>query len=472
MAALNYDELGLKCGIEIHQQLEGKKLFCDCLTEIRKDNPDFKIVRRLRASAGEIGRVDQAALYEQKKQKYFIYQGYNDITCDVELDEEPPHPVNQEALKTILQVAKMLNCRIVDEIQVMRKTVIDGSNTSGFQRTMLIGMNGFVKVGNRKIRIESVCLEEEACQIIKRTKEYDIYNLSRLGIPLIEIATSADIKTPEEAREVASKIGMILRSTGACKRGIGSIRQDVNLSIKGGARVEIKGFQDYRSIPKIMNYEIERQLKLIKQGKKPEEQVRKAEPDFTTSYLRPMPGMDRMYPETDIPSIKPDVREIKTVRTIEQRTKELVKKHNISNDLASQLVKQEIDFKDYANKYKNLKPKFIADILINAPKEIKARFNKEINVFEYADELFSRADSEIIPISAVFEILTEIAHGKKPDYDKYKGVSDEELEKEIINLIKNNKDAPIKALMGMVMAKYRGKIDGKKAIEFLKKHKK
>ncbi|KYK27334.1 hypothetical protein AYK26_03690 [Euryarchaeota archaeon SM23-78] len=467
---LDYEKLGLKIGIECHQQLEGHKLFCNCPTEIRKDNPDFKITRRLRASAGEVGRVDQAALYEQQKHKYFVYHAYNDITCNVELDEEPPHPVNQEALKAALQVAKMLNCKIVDEIQVMRKTVIDGSNTSGFQRTMLIGMNGFVEVGNRKIGIESACLEEEACQIIERKKEYDVYNLSRLGIPLIEIATSADIKTPEEAREVAAKIGMILRSTGKCKRGIGSIRQDVNLSIKGGARVEIKGFQEYKSIPKIMNYEIERQLKLIKQGKKPEEQVRKAEPDFTTSYLRPMPGMDRMYPETDIPTIVPEIKDVKIVKTIEEKTKELEKNYDISKDLASQLVKQNIDFENYVNKYKNLKAKFIADTLINAPKEIKKRFGKEINVFEYAHDLFARADSGDIPSSAVFEILTEIAHSKKPDYDKYKGISDKELEKEIAELIKKNPDAPIKALMGMLMAKYRGKVDGKKAMDLLKKH--
>jgi len=470
MAALDYEELGLKCGIEIHQQLEGKKLFCNCPTEIRKGEPDFKVVRRLRASAGEEGKVDQAALYEQEKQKYFIYHGYNDITCDVELDEEPPHPVNQEALRTALLVAKMLNCMIVDEVQVMRKTVVDGSNTSGFQRTMLIGMNGFIEINQRRIGIDTVCLEEEACQIIKRTKEYDIYNLSRLGIPLIEIATSAEIRTPEEARDVAAKIGMILRSTGKCKRGIGSIRQDVNLSIRGGARVEIKGFQEYKSIPKIMNYEIKRQLRLIKQGKKPKEEVRKAEPDFTTSYLRPMPGMDRMYPETDIPPIIPDLKGVKRVKTIEERINELVKKHGISTDLATQLVKQNIDFENYINKYKHLRPGFIADTLVNAPKEIRARFGKEINVFEYADELFLRADSGSIPSSAVFELLVELAHGKKPDYKKYKVVSDDELEKEIRKLVKENPAAPIKALMGMLMAKYRGKVDGRKAMALLKKH--
>jgi Glu-tRNA(Gln) amidotransferase subunit E-like FAD-binding protein len=472
MAELNYKELGLKCGIECHQQLEGHKLFCNCLTEIRKDNPDFKIIRRLRASAGEEGKVDQAALHEQKKQKYFVYQGYNDINCDVEVDEEPPHPINQEALKAALMVAKMLNCEIVDEIQVMRKTVIDGSNTSGFQRTMLIGMHGFVEVNNKKIGIDTICLEEEACQIIERKKEYDAYNLSRLGIPLIEIATKPDISTPEEAKEVAAKLGMILRSTGACKRGIGTIRQDINLSIKAGARIEIKGFQDLRSIPKIMNYEIERQLKLIKQGKKVESEVRKAEPDFTTSYLRPMPGMDRMYPETDIPPIIPEIKGIKAVKTIEDKTKELANEFELSHELASQIVKEEINFEEYVHKYKNLKPKFIAETLVNAPKEIRTRFKKEIDIFKYADEIFSKADKAEIPTSAVFEILTEIANDKKPDYDKYKGISDEAMEKEIVTLIKDNQEATINALMGLLMAKHRGKIDGKKAMELLKKHKK
>lgn len=472
MTNLNYNELGLKCGIEIHQQLEGHKLFCNCATEIRKDNPDFKIIRRLRASAGEEGKVDQAALHEQKKQKYFVYQGYNDITCDVELDEEPPHPINQEALKASLMVAKMLNCEIVDEIQVMRKTVIDGSNTSGFQRTMLIGMHGFVDVNGKKIGIDTVCLEEEACQIIERKKEYDVYNLSRLGIPLIEIATKPDISTPEEAKEVAAKIGMILRSTGACKRGIGTIRQDINLSIRNGARIEIKGFQDLRSIPKIMDYEIERQLKLVNKGKIVESEVRKAEADFTTSYLRPMPGMDRMYPETDITPIIPEIKGIKAVKTIDEKIKELAKEFELSHELASQIVKEDINFDDYVKKYKNLKPKFIAETLVNAPKEIKARFKKDIDIFKYADEVFEKADKGEIPTSAVFEILAEIANDKKPDYEKYKGLSDSELEGEIVKLIKDNKEAPINALMGMLMAKHRGKVDGKKAMELLNKHKK
>jgi Glu-tRNA(Gln) amidotransferase subunit E-like FAD-binding protein len=471
MVELDYESLGFKCGIEIHQQLEGKKLFCNCPTVISKEAPDFTVTRRLRASAGESGSVDAAALHEQKKQKYFIYQGYDDITCGVELDEEPPHQVNHDALNAALQVAKMLNCRIADEIQVMRKTVIDGSNTSGFQRTMLFGMDGFVEVNNKKIGIDTVCLEEEACQVIDRKKDHDVYNLSRLGIPLIEIATAPDMKTPEEAKEVAARIGMILRSTEHCKRGIGTIRQDVNLSIKGGARVEIKGFQDLRSIQKIINFEIERQLKLIKKKEAAASEVRKAEDDFTTSFLRPMPGKDRMYPETDIPPIIPETEGIKGVKTIEQKIKETAEKYSLSQDLASMAVKKGIDMEHYASRYTDLEPKFMADTILNAGKEIKARYSKEIDVSTHADELFEKANNGEIPKSAVFEILVEIAHDKDVDYSKYKSVNDDEISNDAEKLVNENKDATIGALMGMLMAKYRGKIDGKKAMEILKKYK-
>jgi len=484
MTALNYTELGLKCGIEIHQQLEGHKLFCNCPTEIRKDNPDFKVTRRLRASAGEEGKVDQAALHEQKKQKYFIYQGYNDINCDVELDEEPPHPVNQEALRAVLQAAKMLNCEVVDEIQVMRKTVIDGSNTSGFQRTMLIGMNGFLEVNGKRIGVDTICLEEEACQIIERKKEYDIYNLSRLGIPLIEVATKPDIKAPEEAKEVAAKIGMILRSTGACKRGIGTIRQDVNLSIKGGSRVEIKGFQDLRSIVKIMDNEINRQLKLIKSGKKFEPEVRNAEDDFTTSYLRPMPGMDRMYPETDILPISTTsglIDNIEIPELIEQKVESLSRQFGVDKDKLKKIMRQDIFgesrlalFTGIMSANKNLSAPFVCDTLLSFGSEI-LRKHKGADPLKIKDDhlkqIFKAVNDGKVSKNSIIDILSDISLGKEFDLKQYE-VQEIDLEKEVIKLINENKEVSINALMGMLMAKYRGKIDGKKAMELLQKHKK
>ncbi len=174
---LDYAQLGFKCGLEIHQQLEGKKLFCSCPTEIRKEGADFLVKRRLRASAGESGARDQAAAYEQTKQKEFIYQGYHDSICLIELDEEPPHNVNKEALQTAIQIAKLLNCKIIDRIIFMRKTVVDGSNTSAFQRTALVGRNGYLEVNGKKVGIDTVCLEEEACQVMERKEKEDVYNL-------------------------------------------------------------------------------------------------------------------------------------------------------------------------------------------------------------------------------------------------------------------------------------------------------
>lgn len=258
----------LTSGLEIHQQLEGQKLFCSCPTEVRNDDAHFTVSRRLHASEGEMGKVDIAAAHEKKKDKSFTYQGYNDTTCLVELDEEPPHPVNEQSLSIALTMCHILNAQIVDRIQFMRKTVVDGSNTAGFQRTGMIGRNGFLEVNGKRIGIQTVCLEEDSCMIHSRSESGDIYNLSRLGIPLIEIATDPDITDPAQAKDVAAKLGMILRSIDGVKRGLGTIRQDLNVSIPGGTRVEIKGAQDLKMIPTCVENEMKRQAHLIALGDK------------------------------------------------------------------------------------------------------------------------------------------------------------------------------------------------------------
>ncbi len=466
---LDYDKLGTKIGLEIHQQLEGEKLFCNCPTIIRKDKPDFKVERVLRASSGESGEVDKAAKHEMVKKKAFIYEGYEDITCLVEADCEPPHEVNKQALKITIQIANVLNCKIVDLIQFMRKVVIDGSNPSGFQRTALIGMDGWIEVDGKKIGIPTVCLEEEACQVIQRNGKFDVYNLSRQGIPLIEIATDPDIKTPEECKKAAEHLGLILRSVGGMKRGIGSIRQDVNVSIKKGARIEIKGFQDLRSIPKVIDYEIERQAKLVSKRENVTSEVRKAEPNFTTSFLRPMPGADRMYPETDVLSIVPDLKNIEKVELIQDKIDKLHKETGLDVNLIKILIKQDIDILSYLKKYKNINPNFFVEYFISYPKELKRKHNVEVDVLKYSEEIFDKINDSSVPKEAVIEILSEIGKGNKPDYSKYKGVSDKELEKEIKSIIDKNKGAPFGALMGQAMAKFRGKVDGKKVSEVLKK---
>jgi Glu-tRNA(Gln) amidotransferase subunit E-like FAD-binding protein len=467
----DYDKLGFMCGLEIHQQLAGKKLFCECPSRIRKDAPDFTILRRLRASAGESGKVDKAALHEQQKSKLFEYQGYNDTTCLVELDEEPPHPVNKSAIETAIVMAKLLNMKIVDSVQFMRKTVIDGSNVSGFQRTALIGYDGFVIVDGRKIKVDSLCLEEEACQVIERTKEKDTYNLSRLGIPLLEIATAPDIKTPEECREVAGHIGMLLRSTGKVLRGIGTIRQDVNVSIRGGARTEIKGFQEIRSIPIVINNEIGRQISLIHEGVKLVPEVRNAEDDMTTSFSRPMPGADRMYPETDIETIELAHEDIAKPLTLKEREEIYIKDYGLSKDLASLAVKFESkneegylfdsDFKFCSD---TLTATTIADmILIKAPDAIK-KSGINFNIFDFKDEIFSELSTGKIASSSIPDILLDIAEKGKFAPDKYASLDDSEVENEIDMIISENPGANKGLIMGKVMAALKGKADGKKVM--------
>ncbi len=259
----DYDELGLKVGLEVHQQLDTGKLFCNCPCLIRDDEPDIVFERELRPTASELDSFDNAALEEFKKRKTFIYQAYSDSTCLVESDSEPPHELNNLALKTVFEVALMVNAFIFNELIPMRKLVIDGSNTSGFQRTTLIAQNGELLVNNKSIGVESIVLEEDAARIIERNNSRTIYRLDRLGIPLIEFTTAPDIHSPEQAKLVAGKIGSLMRRTGLAKRGLGSIRQDLNVSINNGARVEIKGVQSLDLIDVMVEREIERQLTLI-----------------------------------------------------------------------------------------------------------------------------------------------------------------------------------------------------------------
>lgn len=264
---LDYQKLGLRVGLEIHQQLDTKtKLFCNCPTLLREDNPDVIFVRRLRPTQSELGEIDPAARFEYEKNKLYVYQAYDDTVCLVEHDEEPPHNLDRESLEVVLTVALLINSNPVDEVHVMRKIVIDGSNTTGFQRTAIISLGGYITIpdSDKKIRIQTLCLEEDAARKIQEDEKTITYRLDRLGIPLIEIATAPDITAPKEARDVALRIGQILRATKRVKRGLGTIRQDINVSIKDGAIIEIKGIQKLELIDKIVENEVQRQVMLLK----------------------------------------------------------------------------------------------------------------------------------------------------------------------------------------------------------------
>ena len=258
----NWEELGLMMGLEIHQQLNTKhKLFCPCSTELTDDEFDDGIIRNLRPTQSELGQIDRAALQESLRDMTFKYESFNNHTCLVETDDEPPHALNREALDICITIASLLNMKMVDEFHTMRKQVIDGSNTGGFQRTGLAATDGYLDTPYGRVVIESLGLEEDAARRIDSDDEFTQFRLDRLGIPLAEITTDPSMHHPEQIKEVAYMIGQVLRSTNV-KRGLGTIRQDVNISITRGARVEIKGVQDLDLMPEIVEREVQRQLAL------------------------------------------------------------------------------------------------------------------------------------------------------------------------------------------------------------------
>lgn len=611
----------MKVGLEIHQQLDTKcKLFCNCPTILREDEPHFVVVRKLRPVTSELGEVDQAALFESEKQKTFQYQGYVDSTCLVELDEEPPHEINREAVMIALTVAKMLNMTPVDEIHVMRKIVIDGSNTTGFQRTAKIAFDGWIDDEDGRVTIKSLCLEEDSARKISEGPDYVVYRLDRLGIPLIEISTGPDIRNGDQARRVALKIGRILKATGMVKRGLGTIRQDLNISIEGGARVEIKGVQELGLIPKVVDYEALRQRNLIeiaeelrKRGASVREEifdvtevfsstsskiikrelqsngrvlaiilkgfsgllsreiqpgrrfgteladyakvyggiggifhtdelpaygisrdevevlrkrlgvgdedcvviaagdpqlckkalsavikrarqailgvpaeVRAANPDGTTRFMRPMPGAARMYPETDIPAMviaKEILDEIKTPELLESKVKRFVEEYGLSHDLASLIVESPYSstFEELVKNHK-LNASFVASTFEYTFKMLK-REGVDVDSFDknLILELFLRINRGELAKEALPDVLRWLSKNKgKSLEDAVKALSlipvdvntiresAKKIIEENMELIKREGEHAVKKLMGDLMKSYRGKIDGRVVYEVLR----
>ncbi len=596
---MDYSKLGLRVGIEIHQQLDTRhKLFCNCPTLHREvGDSNFEFVRYLRLKRSEIGEEDRAAKEEVERSRKFVYK-YYDTTCLVEADEEPPRELNKEALQIAIQIAKMLNMELVDEVHVMRKIVIDGSNTTGFQRTALIAFDGYIEVDGRRIGIATLCLEEEACRKVEEGEGYVVYSLDRLGIPLVEIGTKPEIDSPELAKKVAAKLGMILRSTGRVKRGIGTIRQDVNISISGGARVEIKGVQELEILDKIVEYEVLRQLNLlairdelrkrkaevvgkifdvtrifantkskilkgktvkavllrgfaglvgkeIQPGRRlgsefadiaktfglggifhtdelpaygisedevkalkdavgagemdavviaagsaerveralrriieraeycligvPEE-TRKANEDGTTSYLRPLPGAARMYPETDVPpvEISDELRDIEIPELIEDRARRYEKL--LPKDLAWEIADSPY-WKLFEEYSKLLQPTVVARVLHIVPATLRregfdtSRLGERhfrlvlslISDGKIAKEGAEEALKILIenPDAGEEELLASL--GGAEDLDSFIA----KLIEEKRDLIEERREAAFKPLMGLVMKEFRGKVDGK-----------
>ncbi|MDC0202090.1 Glu-tRNA(Gln) amidotransferase subunit GatE [Candidatus Nitrosopelagicus sp.] len=265
MSELDIKNIGLKVGLEIHQQLDTKKkLFCDC-TPIEEEEFSIKFSRKLRAAKSELGNIDPAALFESTKSKTIVYYANPKSSCLVEEDEEPPHALDTDAKNIALLISSALESKIFSEIHVMRKTVIDGSNTTGFQRTMLVAQGGYIEVDGKKVGVQSICLEEDAGKLIKDEGNHRFFSLDRLGVPLVEIALDPVEGDPKFVKDIALTLGRLLRVTKKVMRGIGTIRQDVNISVEGGGVIEVKGVQQLDQLEKIIEFEAKRQygLKII-----------------------------------------------------------------------------------------------------------------------------------------------------------------------------------------------------------------
>ena len=259
-----YHQMGFKGGLEIHQQLNTKqKLFCRCPVGYINDSPSARILRHMRPTLSEMGEYDGTALMEFKTKKEVVYELFRDNTCTYEMDDTPPFPINQKALDIAIEIALLLKCNIVDEVHISRKQYLDGSIPTGFQRTAIIGLNGWIPYNNQKIRISAVTIEEDACREVSDTGHIVTFKTDRLSTPLVEVITEPDMRTPTEIAEVNWIIGHLLRSTGKVRRGGGTVRQDVNVSVKGGTRVEIKGVDRIGLIPRLAHSEALRQIGLL-----------------------------------------------------------------------------------------------------------------------------------------------------------------------------------------------------------------
>ena len=472
----DYQKLKLLGGLEIHQQLDTGKLFCRCPSYLRKDSPDFEIKRKLHKVAGETGEIDIAVEYEASLNKKFSYQGYKDTICLIEIDEEPPKQINPEALEEVLKIALLLNCQIYPVSQIMRKTVIDGSNTSGFQRTVLIAHSGFLETSFGKILIETIALEEDSARIISKENEKAIYRLDRLGIPLVEITTAPFSATPAQIKESALKIGEILR---ACKvkRGIGTIRQDVNINIKNHDKVEIKGFQEPKIMEKTIELEIERQLEELKENKK-EGEVRNSQSDGTTKFLRPLPGKARMYPETDLPLLKISREQINKIKKclpkLKTEIKEELKKKGLTEELINLILPDNLEEFNTLMKVYSKDASIVAKMIALWPKELSSKLKKPLEEIRKTlteaalEKILAELKENRIEKNDIKKIMENIAKGESLENSlKKEEISHSEMEEEISKIIKSKPGLRPNAYMGIVMAEFKGKLDAKKAMEII-----
>lgn len=261
-----YDAIGFMSGLEVHQQLKtSQKLFCRCPAGVfqKADQYDAEVVRHMRPTLSELGEYDGTALMEFKTRKNIVYRIKNQTTCTYEVDDTPPFPLNREALGIAIEISHISKLNIVGEVHITRKQYLDGSIPTGFQRTAIIGVEGEIPLKNKKVRLIQLSLEEDSCREVSDIGHTRIYRTDRLGMPLIETVTYPDMVNPDEVKEACNYIRFLNRSTGKVRTGIGAGREDVNVSCRGGSRVEIKGVAHTKWIPELTHNECFRQWALL-----------------------------------------------------------------------------------------------------------------------------------------------------------------------------------------------------------------
>ena len=617
MSELDIKNIGLKVGLEIHQQLDTKKkLFCDCIP-IEEEEFLIKFSRKLRAAKSELGKIDPAALFESTKSKTIVYYANPKSSCLVEEDEEPPHALDTDAKNIALLISSALESKIFSEIHVMRKTVIDGSNTTGFQRTMLVAQGGYIEVDGKKVGVQSICLEEDAGKLIKDEGNHRFFSLDRLGVPLVEIALDPVEGDPKFVKDIALTLGRLLRVTKKVMRGIGTIRQDVNISVEGGGVIEVKGVQQLDQLEKIIEFEAKRQhgLKLISEkinqtkftgidrkedvfdvtelmqecnskiikksiekqekifGKKikkmkaifgfepysdvrlgkeigqlvrffgiggvfhsdelpnygiedidikrvtekldiqnddafliiagekisvgfaidsiinrieiakngPPAETRAATQNGDTIFLRPRPGASRMYPETDIPTVKVTNEELVQVRSNiprswEESIKELEEKYQINNQLAEQIFDSEYFeiFEKICSKKQN-SPNFVVSVLCSTITNLeRSGLDSSLLNDEQIMMTFELLGQEKINKESIQIIFEQIMSKKVNDVlqalenASITQLTENELDSILDKIIQDNTDKikqeqmrALSGIMGIAMKEVRGKASGK-----------
>ena len=261
---MDYRDVGFMCGLEVHQQLlTERKMFCHCPRRRYTETHDGKVLRHMRPTLSELGEYDGTALMEFKTKKNIIYLLHKENVCTYEMDDTPPFLVNQQAVDIAIEQCLMLGCDIVDEVHIARKQYLDGSIPTGFQRTAIVGVNGRLPFRGRTLSITQVSVEEDSCREVSDQGHLIVWRTDRLGMPLIETVTGPDLRTPEEVEEAILLVGRVCRSTGHVRVGIGACRQDVNVSVRGGRRVEIKGVPQAGWAPRLVHGEAVRQVNLL-----------------------------------------------------------------------------------------------------------------------------------------------------------------------------------------------------------------